>query len=222
MDSTNNVIKVGVVDDHIAITRAFGLLLNNMNGLSCVLEAISGEQLLCMLESAGEMPDIILMDVDMKEMNGIEATKQVTALYPLIKVIAFTGVGAERTITQMIGAGACAYLMKHASPDQIEAAIKEVHLKSKYHADVCHLYAAEIRRYSHEIKNLSFTENEKRFLQLLCKGYSYKEMAENMNYSIRSIDYCYGSISQKLNTKSQVVMALEALRLGIVTLDNEI
>jgi DNA-binding NarL/FixJ family response regulator len=220
MDATNDVIKVGIVDDHVAVTQAFGLLLNGMNGISCVLEAFSGEQLLHKLELAGELPDILLMDVDMKGMSGIETTKQVTALYPLIKVITFTGVGAEWTILKMIAAGACAYLMKHESPDQIEAAIKEVHRKGKYHADVYHLYAAEIRRYSHEIKTLSFTENETRFLQLLCKGYSYRQMAEIMNYSIRSIDYCYESISRKLNTKSQVVMALEALRLGIVTLDD--
>jgi DNA-binding NarL/FixJ family response regulator len=172
-----------------------------------------------LLESASELPDILLMDVDMKGMNGIEATKQVTARYPLIKVISFTGVGGERTILQMIGAGACAYLMKHVSPDQLETAIREVHRKGKYHADVYHLYAEEIRRYSLEIKNLSFTENETRFLQLLCKGYSFRQIAETMNYSIRSIDYWYGSISEKLNTKSHAVMALEALRLGIVTLD---
>jgi DNA-binding NarL/FixJ family response regulator len=218
--SFNDVIKVGIIDDHVTVTRAIGTLLNSMNGICCILEAFSGEHLLRLLESAQETPDILLMDVEMNEMNGIEATVHITAQYPLIKVIAFTGIGTGSSIIKMIAAGACAYMMKHASPAEIEAAIKEVHRKGKYHADIYHMYASEIRRYNDEVGELSFTENEKRFLQFLCKGYPYRKIAETMNLSIDSINYYHTCLSRKMNTPNQAVMALEALRLGIVTLDN--
>jgi DNA-binding NarL/FixJ family response regulator len=211
-------IKVGVVDDHASVTRAFILLLNSMPGIRGVLEAVSGQHLLDQLKTMTELPDILLMDVDMKTMNGIEATKRVTDGYPTIKVIALSAKDDDWSMVQMLSAGACAYLSKGMSADTMAEAITEVYRNGKYQADLYHLYSTEIRRYSKDIQDLFFTENEKRYLLLLSKGYSYARIAETMRVTVDGVKYFFSSISEKLNTKNQALILLEALRMGIVPL----
>src|SRR5688500_9216334 len=84
-------IRVGVVDDHILVATAFTRLLKDMNGIEPVMEVYSGEELLHQLKTATVLPDILLMDIVMDGIGGIEATEQITELYPEIKVIAVTG-----------------------------------------------------------------------------------------------------------------------------------
>lgn len=213
----NDLIKVGIVDDQISATNAFFIMVNAMPGIKAVFLAYSGQELLNLLKTMAELPDILLMDVEMPGMNGIETTKAVADLYPTIKILAFTVNYDDGVILQMIGAGACAYLTKQLFPDQLEEAIREVYQKGKYKADLYHLYSPELREYSKNIKDLVFTDNEKQFLKLLCKGYQNNHIAREMGITIHGVAYLKHSLAEKLNTKSSAVMALEALRMGIVT-----
>src|SRR5947207_1530371 len=99
-----SVINVGVVDDHILVTTSVAGMLNTLNDIRVTLQAVSGEELLQLLKKATDIPDILLMDISMRGMGGIEATRQVTALYPAIKIIALSGLDDEQTIIQMIRA----------------------------------------------------------------------------------------------------------------------
>jgi DNA-binding NarL/FixJ family response regulator len=212
------IINVGIVDDHPSFTNSFINMLNSKPGMRAVLEAGSGEQLLRLLKTMTDLPDILLMDVEMDDMNGIEATRQVTELYPSIKTIAYSGKDDDWSIIQMINAGACAYLTKKMPVDKTEEAIREVYRKGKYQADLYHPNAAALCKLSKDMQDLSFTENEKRYLQLLCKGYLYAKMADEMRVTVDAVSYYHTCLSRKLNTKSKAVMVLVALRLGIVPL----
>jgi DNA-binding NarL/FixJ family response regulator len=216
----NNCIKVGIVDDHVSVAKGYTALLNSMNGIRAVLEAYNGEQALKQLETMEELPDILLMDVDMKVMNGIVTTEKISELYPDIKVIALSGVDNNWNIRKMYGAGARAFLAKDVSSETIEKAIHQVHKEGKYLSDLYHLYAQELKEYSEVIKDVTFTEKEKRFLQLFCKGYAYAEIAAEMQVAVNTVKYYFSCVSRKLELKNPVIIAFEVVRMGIVSLNN--
>lgn len=215
--NANRVIKVGIVDDQLSVATGYALLLNSMKDIRVVLQASDGRHLLNSLKTMEELPDILLMDVYVKVMNGITAIRKIAKLYPRIKVIALGGKDEQYNIIRnMIDAGACAYLSKEIPIGKMELAIREVYSKGKYEADLYHLYTAGLSQFDREVKELSFSEKEKGFLRLLCKGYSYTQISEALKVSEKSAQYYFSCISRKLNTKSYVIMAFEALRLGII------
>jgi DNA-binding NarL/FixJ family response regulator len=221
MKSLNNhsqVIRVGVVDDHKAVARGLTALLNTMPPIRAVLEVYSGPQLLDLLVTMKELPDILLMDVDMKGMNGIEATKWVTELYPSIKTVAFSAKDDDLFILQMIGVGACAYLSKNVSPERLEQAIHEVHNKGKYQADLYQSNSGSLRKLSKDIANLSISDKERCYLQLLCKGYAYTQIATEMGLTVKSVNYYRKCLCEKLGATNLAKLAYEGLRLGIISL----
>lgn len=220
-DHSSPLIKVGIVDDHMSANTSYAFYLNQMPGIRSVLQAHSGGQLLELLKAGSELPDILLMDVEMKPMNGIETTRVVTAHYPTIKIIAFTAKEDNWNIVHMIRAGAWAYLSKKISVEEMEKAIREVHQKGKYLADLYYTQLAHLRQYSKTIENLSFSEHEMLFLQLLGKGYDYGQIAEAMGVTTDTVKYYKGCISRKLGIKTKEMILLEALRMGIITLHED-
>jgi DNA-binding NarL/FixJ family response regulator len=210
--------RVGIVDDHASVTRAFSLLVNSMPGMMCTLQATSGEDCLKQLEGMEALPDILLMDVVMDGMNGIETTERVTAIYAGIKIVALSNNEDDYSILKMIHAGACAYLSKYILPEKLEEAIREVYKQGKYKADLFHLYSDELRKVNDDIVNRSFTVNEKQYLQLKYEGgFTHKEIGQRMQVSESSVDYYSRCISDKLHTKSTALMVIEALRMGIIS-----
>lgn len=214
----DSMIRVGVVDDHLIFTIPFADMLNQLNGIRATLTASSGRELLRLLNETTEKPHIILMDIRMKDMDGIEATKHVTILYPDIKVIALSGTDEEYYIRQMLEAGACAYLRKDIMPAALEEALCEVHRKGKYYADLYHLYEKELRVYKFSRKKVAVTEREMEVLRYMRKGYTNTRMAEVMFVSLGSIKYYKTQLSEKFETSSPVSIVLEAISRGLLSL----
>ena len=204
-------IHVGVVDDH----------LDELKGIKTTFIAHSGPETLKKLSEEVVKPDIILMDVNMPDMNGIEVTKQITVLYPAIKVVALSASGEENTILKMFGAGACAYLVKSIQPSTLEQAIHEVYRKGKYYADILHLYQKE--RVANENTELKIKLNQKELEVLICMrtGYTIDETARSMSISASRVKYYRVSLGDKFKTKSHVIIVVNAIRKGILMLDAE-
>lgn len=209
-------IRVGIVDDHITVAAGVTKLLNDMKDILCTLEVYNGEELLSELRDTVELPDIILMDIDMPGMGGVQATRKVSELYPLIKIIAFTRILDEQTVRQMIAAGACGYVLKQVQTTYLEETINKVYSHEKYHANLLHVYGEGFGKMKIESARIIFKPHEIRFLELLCAGLTYRQMSLEMKVGVSTIRYYKTCVGEKLETQNLIVIVIEALRLGLV------
>jgi len=123
-------ITLGLIDDHNLFREGIKSLLDKMNNIELVLEAVSGKDLLAKLNNT--VPDVILLDLEMEEMNGMDATVKVKELYPDMKVIILTMHKEERMISYLMEVGANGYLLKDTNRQELEDAIRSVYEKSFY------------------------------------------------------------------------------------------
>jgi DNA-binding NarL/FixJ family response regulator len=214
-------IRVGVVDDHIIFALPFADMLNKFGGIRTTLTATSGEELLRLLKTidAAEMPHIILMDVSMPNMNGIEATRHVSRLYPAIKVVALSAGSDEFTIIKMIRAGACDYLKKDIDPKALKNALIEVYEKEKYHTNLYHLDKDGKPR--NRKKDVPFTEREIEIIQYMREGYKNEQIAKAMHLSVSTVKQCKSMICEKMDTDNAIGVVIEANRRGIISIEED-
>lgn len=215
---TTKEIKVGIVDDHQLFLSSVSLLIRSFPTFRVVIEAVNGDILLKQLPAAKEMPDILLMDVNMPVLNGYETTLKVLERHPDIKVVALSMKDDDLSIINMIKAGCCAYLLKGIHQNELERALLDINNFGYYNSDISsHRLRKIMLKQQTEVK-LHFTDRELTFLQLACSDSTYKEIAAKMFLSERTIDGYRESLFEKLNVQSRVGMVLEALRREIVQL----
>jgi DNA-binding NarL/FixJ family response regulator len=218
LNSKPGAIKVGIVDDHISVTCALANFLNDMEGIQCTLEAYDGKELLSILADTIDLPDIILMDIDMPGMGGVEATRQLTELYPSIKIIAFTQFDDEMITTQMVTAGACGYLLKRIRPSILEEVINKVYEHEKYHANQFYICGDGLAKVKVESARLVVKPKEIQFLKLHCLGLTFAEIAIEMKIEESTVRYYKNSLAEKLGESNLTLMVIEALRLGLISI----
>jgi DNA-binding NarL/FixJ family response regulator len=208
-------IKIGLVDDHQLFLKSLRLMLESIPDFEVVTEASDGLDLQKKLGASGELPDILLVDVDMPRMNGIQTAEWLKKNYPSIKPIALSMSDQEQTVIRMIKAGCRSFLLKDIHPVELEKALREVHTKNYYNSDLHEQQlSALLLGGSHE--NISLSEKEKEFLQHAASDNSYRHIAQLMNVSERSVDGYRESIFNKLKVQSRTGMVLEAIRRGWV------
>lgn len=210
-------IKIAIVDDHKLVSKAIENLISSNPKFKVVLNCFNGDDFLQQLSEAKVLPDVVLMDVNMPKKNGIETTAELTANYPDIKVIALTMEDNETTIISMLKAGAKGYLLKDMSPEILYDAIKIVHEKGIFYTDVVTQSLLKIKsedKINFELTN-SLKERELDFIKLACSELTYKEIADQMCVSPRTVDGYRDSIFTKINVKTRVGIVLFALKHGI-------
>ena len=210
-------INIGIVDDHQLFLKSLSTLIEGIVAFKIVLEASNGEMLLKKLQSASELPDILLIDVNMPVMDGAKAATVVNERYPQIKLVALTMKDDDTSVINMLKAGCCAYLLKDIHPNELETALFEINEKGYYNADTSNINYRRLIVKSKE-KEVVLSEQEKIFLQLACSDLTYKQIASQMHLSERTIDGYRESLFFKLNVQSRVGMVLEGLRRSIVFL----
>lgn len=210
-------VTIGVTDDSPLFNRSVTALINNFEHLSVIMNASNGLELLEKLESAKEVPEIILLDVMMPQMNGIETAKRVSEKYPLIKLVALSQKEDDTTIINMLRAGCCAYLLKDTVHEtDLEKALNQVHTQGYYNADAANINYRRLILHEHKSESVKLNEKELRFLQLACSDRTYKQIASEMYLSERTIDGYREALFEKLNVQSRVGMAVEGIRRGLV------
>jgi len=212
------MISIALADDHQLFLKSLQLMLESFADVQVVAEAANGKDLQHKLASLKDLPDIILLDVNMPVMDGAETAAVLTAQYPAIKVVALSMNDDDKTIIKMIKAGCCAYLLKDTSPDELERAIQQVYAKGYYNGDAANINFRRLLQVQTEAEALNITDREKQFLQLACSDLTYKQIASQMNLSERTIDGYRESLFGKLNVQSRVGLALEAIRKELVKL----
>ena len=211
-------INIGIVDDHKLFVKSVSFMLESFGDYNVLVEALNGRDLQQKMLALKKELDIILVDVNMPLMDGIQTTEWLQHAYPSVKVVALSMKEDDKTIINMIKAGCCAYLMKDTDPEELEKALEEIHHKGYYNADAANINFRRLLLTSQQNGENKITEKEKKFLQYACTDMTYKQIAHIMNLSERTIDGYRESLFGKLNVQSRVGLAMEALRRGLVQL----
>ena len=211
-------VRIGIVDDHQLFLKSLSLMLGSFQNFKVIVEALNGKDLQEKLGKLKELPEIILLDVNMPVMNGLATAQWLNSNHPEIKIIALSMNDNDKTIIDMLKAGCSAYLLKDTHPDELEKAMNEVNTKGYYNGDASNINFRRLLMAEKSAGLLNITEKEKQFLQLACSDLTYKSIAHKMGLSERTIDGYRESLFQKLNVGSRVGLALEAIRKDLVKL----
>lgn len=211
-------VRIGIVDDQQLFLKSLGELIDRFTGFNVVVDGLNGQDFLHKLKRQSELPDIVLLDVNMPEMDGVATARVMEQEYPDIKVVALSMKDDDTTIISMLKAGCCAYLLKDIHPAELEMALKEIHEKGYYNADALNIRYRRLLVHGESKDQVSLTELELAFLQYACSDLTYKQIAGEMNKAVRTIDGYRESVFQKFNVQSRVGMAMEAIRRELVTI----
>jgi DNA-binding NarL/FixJ family response regulator len=208
-------INLGLVDDHQLFSKSLEMMLASFKGFSVVVDARNGLELQNKIASLDVLPDILLIDVNMPIMNGVQTATWMKENYPGIKLAALSMNDNDQSIIDMFKAGCCAYLFKDTHPDDFELALNQIYHKGHYNSDHHQLnYSKLVAGLESEAVHL--TEKEKEFLTLACSDKTYRQVAVVMKLSERTVDGYRESLFKKFNVQSRTGMALEAIRRGFV------
>ncbi len=215
--NTNRKIQVAIADDHTLLRNALARLVNSFDGYSVLMEADNGKDLRNKIMK-NIVPDVVLLDVNMPEMDGFETTQWLRKNYPYIKILALSMLSDEKTIIKMFRLGATGYLMKNTDADELKKALDAVINKNVYLSEYvsAKLVSGLHTDKEEDIKPILLNERERDFLRWVCTELTYKEIAEKMNLSARTIDDYRQSLFNKLKVHSRVGLVMYAIRNGIV------
>jgi len=211
-------IKILIVDDHQLFSEALKGLIEDKNNFEIVGQLVNGQEVQEFFNNQkNTIPDIVLMDVQMPIINGIDATAWLTENHPKIKVLALTMENDEETILKMLRAGAKGYLLKDIHPSVLHQAIEETVEKGFYYTEQVNdtlLRADKIK--TKPLKKVALKPRELELLKYACQEMTYKEIAEKMFLSPKTIDGYRESLFVKLDVKSRIGLVLYAIKENII------
>jgi len=213
-------IRVLLVDDHTVVLKGLAFFLSTQEDLELVGEANNGKEALVKVQEV--RPDIVLMDLYMPEMDGIEATACIKKEYPNVKVLVLTSFSDQAHVLPALKAGASGYILKDVEPDQLVEAIRSAYKGNiQLHPDIASALLSqtlpqEEKQESSNIHVDVLTARENEVLQLLAKGMSNKEIASVLVITEKTVKAHVSSILGKLNLSDRTQAALYAVKSGIV------
>ncbi|TXI67315.1 MAG: response regulator transcription factor [Flavobacterium sp.] len=219
-----NKVKIILADDEELFRKGIYFLLQREPNFEIIFEASNGCELVEHLKTTTELPDIIMMDLKMPLLNGVEATKLIHKDFPAIRIIALTSYNTKSFIANMINVGAASYLVKNASPVDMVKTVNEVAQKGFYYNEI-------VMEVIHQnmISNASsrtvldedfLTEREKEVLELICKQYSSSEIGEMLSLSTRTVDGHRNNLLLKTNSKNMAGLVIFAIQNKIINLED--
>jgi DNA-binding NarL/FixJ family response regulator len=192
------MIKIMIADDHQLLIDGIRSSLAHIDDFTVIGEALNGYQVLEQLE-AGLKPDIILMDINMPKLDGLDCTKQVSGKYPDIWIIALSQFDEKRFVKRMLKNGASGYILKDASKEEVEKAIRTVAAGEKYFSSRLSLRLIEQELKEENISGLfpKLTGREKEVLGLICEGLSSQQISEKLFISFHTVESHRANLMQK-------------------------
>jgi len=220
------MLHLALADDHNLVRSGLKALLNGFEEFNVLCEVSNGLELLQWLRSNPVLPDIVLLDVGMPVMDGFVTALKLHEEFPNIKVVALSVYNEAQTIARMIENGAHAYLLKDAEPDVVRETLMHVHSKGYYYSQhvlesVMQTKLSALEATSSTSHNTirpidTITQREREFIQLCCSELTYKEIADRMGVSQRTVDGYRESVFSKLELKSRTGIVLFAVQQGWV------
>ena len=214
--------NIAVVDDHTLFRKGLISLINVFPNFDVILEASNGKDFIQRLNPE-QLPEIVLMDISMPEMDGYATCEWLKSHYPSIKVLALSTMDAETAIIKMIRSGAKGYIVKDADLSELKLAFSELLSIGFFYNELVS------RKVIHSISKIvedndavtalqKLSDNELNFLRLSCSEKTYQEIANEMFKSEKTIDGYRAELFKKLNVSSRVGMVMYAIKNGIVQL----
>lgn len=204
-----------IVDDHILIAKALSSIISNFNDFEVLYECENGKELQEKLKDQNNHPTIVLLDVSMPIMNGFETAKWLTETHPEIIIVALSMQNDDISVINMLKNGAKGYLLKNTYPSDLEKALLTILKNGFYYPDwaASTIYNNIVTPEKIKIAvSEQFTKRELEFFEFVATDLSYKEIADKMGCSLRTVENYKDSISQKLNIKSRVGLAVYAIK----------
>ncbi|AWI25774.1 response regulator transcription factor [Flavobacterium pallidum] len=216
-------IKIALADDELLFRKGIAFLLQREKNLEIIFEASNGSELITYLKEQPEQPDIILMDLKMPMLNGVEATKVIHKMFPGIRIIALTSYNTKPFIANMIQVGAVSFIVKNATPQEVIHTINEVDQKGFY-------YSPEVMKIIHDDmltkkttrSNLDteyLTAREIKILELICEQKSTIEIGEVLFISPRTVEGHRNNLLIKTESRNIAGLVVYAIQNKIVTLN---
>lgn len=221
----NTKIKIILADDELLFRKGISFLLQREENIEIIFEVSNGSELLSFLKESTIHPDIIMMDLKMPLLNGVEATKIINSDFPKIKIIALTSYDSKSFIANMINIGAASYLIKNSTPTEMIETINEVSEKGFYYNDnvlqVIHdgILASNTKTKSTFDEDY-LTNREKEVLQLICMQLSTIDIAEKLFISNRTVDGHRNNLLLKTESKNVAGLVVYAIQNKIISIDN--
>jgi len=217
-----DLIRVIIVDDESLVRAALRVFLESTDGFELVGEADNGADAITLVRAT--QPDVVLMDVQMPIMDGIEATQRLTREFPGLKIVALTTFSTERVIVPMLSAGASGFLVKDTSPDRILDAARLAHeggyvLSPRVAKELVTSVQSGAASATRELgRDEELTERELEVVTLLAQGMSNAEIAAAMFVSEATVKSHLGRITAKWGVRDRIQVLIRATQLGLVTL----
>lgn len=217
-------IKIGLVDDEFLIIQGVKMLIESDPRIEVVMEATDGFEMLELLENAKNIPDIIITDLNMPNLNGVELTKSLVAKYPQIKIIALTSYFSKAFVVNMISEGAVAYLNKSSNPKLMIETILGVYENGFYYTQevLKFIQGGLLTKGKATVKSKFdrdfLTKRELEILGLICEEYSSAEIAEKLFISKRTVEGHRNNILVKTGVKNIAGLVIFALKNKLIDL----
>ncbi len=213
-------INVYIADDHTLFRKAMVNLLRTFSRVNEVKDAENGKELLELVKK--EPPQVVVVDLQMPIMDGVEASEILVRKFPDVKVIMLTMHDSEKYILHMVELGVHAFLLKNTEPEELERAIYTVHDKDFYHNDlVANVLRKSIREQLEarrpEFSRISLTDREKEILHLICKEMTIREIALYLNISENTVRNHRVNLMEKIGTDNAIGLVRFAYESGLLT-----
>jgi len=204
-----------IVDDHILIAQALKGIIENFEDFQVLYECENGKDLQDKFQLKKPIPDIVLLDISMPVMDGFETAKWLKKLYPDILIMILSMQNDDQSVIKMIQLGINGYLLKNTSPFELEKALKQVAKEGFYYQDwASRIVFASLNNKNEQQDTIKLTDREKEFLKYSITEMNYKEIAEKMFCSPRTVESYRDSLFEKLELKTRVGLAVFALKNG--------
>lgn len=214
--------EILLADDHQIVRDGLKSLIEKQPAMRVVGEASNGRDV---VRLAGELqPDVIILDIGMPELNGIDATRQIKAQHPLIKILALSMQSDSRFVAQMLSVGASGYLLKDCAFEELSRAIQTViegqtYLSPGITSQVIKDYVRRINT-SDQAEGHFLTPREREVIQLLAEGLSTKDIASHLTISVKTVETHRTQIMEKLDMHSIAQLTKYAIREGLTRLED--
>ena len=217
-----NEIKVLLVEDHTIVCKGLRSLLESKAGIEVVGEAKDGREAIKKVEQL--IPDVVLMDIAMPILNGLEATRQIKKQFPEVKVLILSMYNNEEYIMNCLKFGALGYMNKQASPEELVLAINTVYkggyfISPSFSKEIIKKYIEITKNIDKKANYKELTDREREILQLITESYSNKEIAKLLYVSVKTVETHRTHLMDKLDIHNSVELTKYAIRKGMISID---
>ena len=204
-------IKVAIVDDHQLFRNGLKFIIESESDMEVLLEASNGKQFLDYLESL--KPDVVLMDINMPEMDGVETTRRALEKFDDLNVLVLSMYGDIEYYNTMIDLGVKGFVLKDIDNDELADAIRRVFHGGNYFSQELLL---RLIKHKPDESGIDLTKREKEVLELICKGYSNQQISEELYISQRTVERHRSSLLFKTDSKNSISLVVFAIKNGLV------